>query len=180
MRIEVAGVAEVDRGEFFAAFIESEQFKIRSRVIEPGHALCGGTPGAGGNDDLETAEVTARVRVLAAVIEPENAEGENAVDDGSGFGGAYANHGIGRSPFEQTAADVCGTEAVLEIHGGAQAVDFRTHEMPREDALEEALIIAARGVACGGSAAVVRRGEFEELGLGRAHLACGQAQRLRT
>ena len=35
---------------------------------------------ARGHDDFESAEVTARIGVLAAVVEPENAEGENAVD----------------------------------------------------------------------------------------------------
>ena len=68
-------------------------------------------------------------RVLAAVVEPENAEGENAVDDGRGLGCADADDGIGRGSFEQTAADICGTEAVLEIHGGAQAVDFGADEV---------------------------------------------------
>ncbi len=80
----------------------------------------------GRDDDLEPAEVAARVGVLAAVVEPENAEGENAVDDGGGFGGADADDGIGRGSLEQAAADVGGAEAVLEIHGRAQAVDLRS------------------------------------------------------
>ena len=41
----------------------------------------------------------------------------------------------------------------------------------REHALEEALIVAARGVAGGGSAAVAGGGELKRLWLGRAH-AC--------
>ncbi len=180
MRFQVAGVAEVDWGELFAALVESEDFKIGGGVVEPGHALCCRAPCARGNDNFETAEVAASVGVLAAIVEPENAEGENAVDDGSGFGGAYANHGMGRGSLEQTAAHVGGTEAVLEIHGGAQAVDLAAHEMPREDALEQALIIAARGVAGGGGAAVAGRSNLEELRPGRAHLARGQAQALRA
>ncbi len=72
-RLEVAGVAKIDRRELFAALVEREQFKIGGGVIEPRHALGGGAPCAGGNDDFEAAEVAARVGVLAAVVEPENA-----------------------------------------------------------------------------------------------------------
>ena len=41
-----------------------------------------------------------------------------------GFGFADADDGIGRSAAQQPAADVGGTEAVLEVHGGAKAVDL--------------------------------------------------------
>ena len=180
MRLEVAGVAEVDGSELFTALVKSEQFKICGGVVEPGHALGGGAPCARGDDNFEAAEVAARVRVLAAVVEPENAEGENAIDDGGGFRCAHANYGMGRGSLEQASADVGGTEAVLEIHGGAQAVDLRAQEMPCEHAIEEALIVAARGVAGSGSAAVAGGNKIEELRPGRAHLARGQTQRLRA
>ena len=75
-----------------------------------------------GTIDLEPAEVAARIAVLAAVVEPENAQRENAVDDGGGLRRADADDRIGRGSLEQAAADIGGTEAVLEIHGRAQAV----------------------------------------------------------
>ena len=80
-RLEIAGVAEVDGGELFAALVEGEELEIGGGVVQPGHSFGGGAPGSGGDDDFEAAEVAAGVAVLAAVIEPENAQGENAVDD---------------------------------------------------------------------------------------------------
>ncbi len=157
-RLQIAGVAEIDGQELFTALVESEQFKIRGGMVEPRHALGGGTPCASGNNDFEATEVAARVCVLAAVVEPENAEGEDAVDDGGGFGCADADHCIGGGSLEQTTADVGGTETVLQIHRGAQAIDLRTDELPREHALEETLIVAARSIAGGGSTAVAAGG----------------------
>ena len=133
-----------------------------------------------GHDDLEPAEVAARIAVLAAVVEPENAEGEDAVDDGGGFCGADADDRVGGGSVEQAAANVGGAEAVLEIHGRAQAVDLGADEMAREHALEQALVVAAGGVAGGGRAAVAGGHEFERLRLGRAHAARDEAQALRA
>jgi len=45
-RVEVARVAKVDGSEFFAALVECEQGKIGGGVIQPGHALRRGAPGA--------------------------------------------------------------------------------------------------------------------------------------
>ena len=135
--------------------------KVGGGVVEPGHAFGGGAPRAGRNNDLEAAEVAARIAVLAAVVEPENAEGENAVDHGGGLGLAHADDRIGSRAFEQAAAHVGGAEAVLEIHGRAQAVDFGADEVARQHALEQALIVAAGGVAGGGSAAVAGGNKFK-------------------
>ena len=82
-RVKIAGIAKVDWRQFFAAFVEGEELEVGGGVVEPGHALGRGAPGSGGNDDLEPAEVTATVAVLAAMIEPENAQRQNAVNDRS-------------------------------------------------------------------------------------------------
>ena len=79
-RVEIADVAEVDVNEFFVARVQREQLKIGSRRVEPRHALGGGSPRTRRNDDLETAEVAAALAVFAAIVEPEDPEGENAVD----------------------------------------------------------------------------------------------------
>ncbi len=179
-RLEVAGVAKIDGLELFAALIEREEFKIRGSVVEPGHALGGGAPRAGRDDDFEPAEVAARVSVLAAVVEPENSQGKNAVDDGRGFRGADADDRVGGCSLEQAAAHVGGTEAVFEIHGRAQAVDFGADEVAREHALEQPLVVAPRGVARRRSAAVAGGRELQRLRLGCAHAARDEAQALRA
>ena len=69
---------------------------------------------------------------------------------------------------------------MLEIHGRAQAVDLGADEGAGKDALQKSLIIAARGVASGGSAAVAVGDEFEGLRLGCAHAAGDEAQALRA
>ncbi len=127
--IEVAGVAKVDRDEFFAALVEGEELKVGGSGIEPRHALGGRAPRARGHDDFEPAEVAAPIAVLAAVVEPQNAQGENAVDGGCGFRLAHADDRVGRGSAQQASAHIGGTKAVLEIHGRAEAIDLRADEV---------------------------------------------------
>ena len=127
----------------------------------------------GRHNHLEAAKVAARIGVMAAVVEPENSQSENAVDDGGGFGGADADDRVGRCSLKQAAAHVGGAEAMLEIHGRAQAVDLGADKFAGERAFQEAQIIAAGGVARGGSAAVAGGRELQRLRLGRAHAARG-------
>ena len=82
--------------------------------------------------------------------------------------------------MEQAAANIGGAEAVLEIHCGTEAVDFGADEGAGEDALQQALIVAARGVASCGGAAIARGDEFEGLRFGRAHAPGHDAQALRA
>ena len=128
-RVEVAGVAKVDRSQLLAALVESEQCKVGGGVIEPGHALGGGAPGSCRNNHFQPAEVAARVGVVAAVVEPENAQGEDAVDDRCGFGVADPDHRVCGRSFEQAAAHIGRAEAVLKIHGRAHAVNFGADEV---------------------------------------------------
>src|SRR5580658_1035703 len=76
----VASVAEVYGREFFAALIEREELKVGGSVVKPCHALGRGLLGAFRNNDFEGAEVAAGVAFLTAVVEPENAQGKDAVD----------------------------------------------------------------------------------------------------
>jgi len=174
--LEVAGVAEVDGGELFTALVEGEELEVGGGVVEPGHAFGGGAPGSGGDDDLETAEMAAGVAVLTAVVEPKDAEGENAVDDGGRLSLCNADDGVGSGAAEEAAADVGGAEAVFKVHGRAEGVNLGADEVAGEHALKQALIVAAGGVAGGGGAAVAGGDEFEGLGLGRAHAAGDEAQ----
>src|ERR1700739_510495 len=191
----VAAVTKVDGLKFFAALVEREELKIGGGVVEPRHALgrgakgapppqrrrpVAGDPGASGNDDLESPEVTACVALLAAMIEPEDAEGEDAVDGGCGFCCAYANDGFSSGAAEQVSANVGGTEAVLKVHSGTKAVDFGAKESASEDALKQGLIVAAEGVAGGGGAAIAGGDQFEGLQLCDAHTPRHHAQKLRT
>ena len=175
-RLEVAGVAEVDGGELLTALVEGEELEVGGGVVEPGHALGGGAPGTGGDDDFEATEVASAVAVLAAVMEPEDAKGENAVDDGGGLGLGDADDGVCGGAAEEASADVGGAEAMFEVHGRAQGVDFRADEVAGEHALKQALVVAAGGIAGGRGAAVAGGDEFEGLRLGRAHAAGDEAQ----
>ena len=153
-RFHVAGVAEVDGGQLFAPLIERVKLKRGGGVIQPGHALGGRTPRPNRHHHLEPPEVAANIAVLAAVVQPEHAEGEDAVDNGAGFSLADADDGLSGSAAQQMAADIGGTEAVFKVHGRAHAVHLETNEVAGQDALEEAQVGAA-GIVAGGRGAVV-------------------------
>src|SRR5579872_4788460 len=98
MGVEVAGVVVVDRREFLAARIESEELELGGHRIKPSHSLCCGPPVSCRDDHLESAEVTPALTVFAAVVEPEDTDRENAVDGCGRLGIADADHCIGRGP----------------------------------------------------------------------------------
>src|ERR1700728_2500793 len=87
---------------------------------------------------------------------------------------------MGSGAFEQAPADIGGTEAVLEIHCVAQAVDLDSDEVAHERALKEAKVVAASGIAGGGSAAVAGGGKLKRLRFGRAHTPRNETQALRA
>jgi len=174
--IEVADVAEVYGSELFAALIEGEELEFSSGVVEVGHALGGGAPGSHRNHDFEAAKMAARVCMLAAVVEPEEAEGEDAIDDGAGLGLADADDGFGRGAAKEAATDIGGAEAVFKIHGGAEAVDLSAKEGAGEGALQDALVGAAGGIASGGGAPVAGGDQLKRLRLGRAHAAGAETE----
>jgi hypothetical protein len=93
-RLDIAGIAKIDECELFAAFVQSVKLELCGAVVEPGDSLCGGTPRANGHNHLESSNVAAAIAFLAAMIEPENAEGENAIDDRRRFGLSNADDRI--------------------------------------------------------------------------------------
>ena len=76
----VTAVAKINGLQFFAALIEGEELEVGGCVIEPGDAFGGGAFRASWHDDFQSTKVAAGFGFLTAVIEPEDAEGENAVD----------------------------------------------------------------------------------------------------
>jgi len=119
-------------------------------------------------DELETLVEAAACGVLAAVMQPEDAGGEDIVDGGGRLCFVGGDDGPGLLAFEERAAGVGGAEGLFEIHGGAEGVGFVAGEVALEDALEGPEIAGAGAVAGGGSAAVGGGYELEELGLGLA------------
>jgi len=85
-RVQVAGVAKIHRREFFSALVEREKLEVGGGVVQPGHALGRGAPGSGRHHHLEPAKVPPPIAVLAAVVQPQNPQRQNAVHHGSGLG----------------------------------------------------------------------------------------------
>ena len=133
-----------------------------------------------GHDDFESAEVPSRIALLTAVVEPENAEGENAVDCGGRLRFADANDRFSSGAPQQPAAHIRGPETMFQIHGRAKAVDLRAKKGAREDAFEKPLVVAPRGVARGGGAPVTVRDKFKSLRLRSSHPSRQDAQGLRA
>ena len=69
---------------------------------------------------------------------------------------------------------------MLEIHCRAEAVDLEADELPREHTLEKTAVVAARGVASGGSATVAGRSKLKELRTAYSHAPRGEPQTLRA
>src|SRR5579863_6315198 len=98
-------------------------------MVHPREALGGGAPGANWHNHLESPEMAPGVPVLPAVIQPEDAERENAIDDGAGLGLADADHGLCSSSAKQVAAYVRRAKAVFQVHRRAHAIDLRPNEV---------------------------------------------------
>ena len=104
--VDVAVFAGGAGGEFGGGGVEFVELPLREGWVEPGHAGAGGGGEACGDDDAESVKDTAAVRVLAAVVEPENAEGEGTVN------GWWAVFG---TPIPRTAQADC---ALVRIRRG--------------------------------------------------------------
>jgi hypothetical protein len=114
------------------------------------------------------------------VRKPQNAERQNAIDHRAGFSLAHTDDGLGRCASEQAPSDVCRSEAVFQVHCGAQPVHFGPDECATENALEDALIVSPSGIARSGGAAIAGRNQFERLGLGCSHATSHEPQELRA
>ena len=115
--------------------------------------------------------------MLAAVIEPENTEGRNAVNSGGGFVRIDGDDSPGLAAADERATRVGRAEAALEVHGGAEGVGLPLREVAREHALQRARVAGAVGVAGAGCAALAVSDELEELGLGLAEAKGVEAKR---
>lgn len=110
------------------------------------------------------------------MVEPENAQGKDAVDGGGGLRLSYADDGLCRDAAQQASTGVGGAEAMFEVHGGAHAVDLGVQELAAQDAFEETQVIAPGAVARGGRRAVAGGQDLQGLRLGGSHLASGEAK----
>ena len=164
-RANVALVGDVARGEFFSASVELVEFPFGGAAVEPGHACGGELGGALRHDDFEPLDEALPCTALAAVVQPEDAEGEDAVDGGGRFVFADADDGPCLIAAQESAARVGGAEGFLQVHGGAEGFGRVVGESAREGAFKKLDVALAGGVACGGGTRGAGGDEFEELGL---------------
>jgi len=182
---EVAVVGGVAWGEGFGLLVEFEELVLGDAGVEPGEAGEGGGGGAAGDDEAEAGVEAGLARggaggggggVVAAVLEPKDADGEDAVDGGLGLGGVDGDDGPGVLAAEEGAAGVGGAEGALEVGGGAEGFALVVGKGAEEDAIEQAEVAAAGGVAGGGGAEVLVGGELEVGWVGVAEALGGEAE----
>ena len=135
---EVSMVGWIARGEVFRLLVELEELEVCYARVEPGEARKGGGGGAARKNKAQASVEAALARgggggVIAAVLQPENPDGENAVDGGLGFGRVDGDDGPGSLTPGEGAAGVGGTERALEIHRGAKALGAEIGEGAEED-----------------------------------------------
>ena len=181
-RGEVAVVDGVEAGEVFGLFIEFEELVAGDAGVEPGKPRECDRGGSAGNDDAEAPVEAALARgggggVVAAVLEPENADGEDAVDGVLRLGGVDGDHGPGLLAAAKRTASVAGAEGAFEIHGGTEALAAVVRKGLEEHTIEEAQIAMARGIAAGGAAEVLVGGEFQGVGARLTEALRGEAER---
>ena len=162
--------------ELFGGLIEFPELPLGGGGIEPGEAGEGEGRHAAGDDELEALIEAAAAAGLATVVQPENAEGEDAVDGGLRLFVVDGDDGPGFLALYEGAAGVGGAEGFFEVHRGAEGFGFEIGEVAEEDALEQAEVFDAGGFAGGGSAAVFVGSEFEGLGLGLAEAMGAEAE----
>ncbi len=75
--------------------VEFVELPLREGAVERGDTGAGEFRCAGWNDDLERLKVAASIAMGAAVMEPEDAEGEDTVDGGLRLAGVDSDDGAG-------------------------------------------------------------------------------------
>ena len=175
---EVAVVPDGAGRELGGGGMEFVEFPLGESGVEPGDASARGGGASSWDDDAKAMKNAAAIAVGATVIEPEDAEGEGAVDGVGEFLRANAENGPGGLAFRQNAAGVGGAEAVLEVHGGAEAFRDPAGEVRGEGLFEGAKVAAAGGIARGGGAEVWIGDEGEGLGFGLSEAAGFKPERL--
>lgn len=165
---EIAGVGGVALGEVFGALVEFVELPACGVGAEPGEAGEGDDCGARGNDEAEALKKAFAAGAFAAELEPEDADGEDAVDGCGRFFGVDGDDGPGLLAFVKNAAGVGGAEGFFQVHGGLEGVGFEVRKVFVEDAFEEGEILFADRLADAGGAAVGLGDEFEGLRFGLA------------
>ena len=178
---EVAGVGGVAAEKIFGVFVEFEELVLCDAWVEPGEAREGGGGGSAGEDDAKPLIQAAPASrggsgVIAAVLEPEDTDGEDAVDGGLGLGGVDGDDGPGLLATGEGSAGVGGAEGALEVHGGAETFGAFAGEGPNEGTLEQVEVAVPGGVAGAGRAEMLVGGELECLGTGLPEALGGEAE----
>ena len=177
---EVAVVGGVAGEEFFGGLVEFVEFPLGGGGVEPGEAGEGEGGGAAGDDEFEALVEAAAGAGFAAVVEPEDAEGEDAINGGLGLLVVDGDDGPGLLAVDEGASGVGGAEGFFEVHGGAEGFGLEVGEGAEEDAVEGAEVSVAGGFAGGGGAAVLIGCEFERLRFGLAEAVGGEAEDARA
>ena len=103
-------------------------------------------------------------------MQPEDAEGKNAIDGGGGLFFVDPNDGPGFLSAHEQAAGVGRAEAAFEVHRGAEPVGRPVGKLAGKRAFED-LEVADAGLLAGrGCAAVAVAGDFEQGGPGLTEL----------
>lgn len=182
---EVAVVGGVALGEGFGLLVEFEELVLGDAEVEPGESGEGGGGGASGEDEAEAGVEPGCARggagggeggVVAAVLEPKDADSEDAVDGGLGLGGVDGDDGPGVLATGLDAAGESRAEGALEVGGGAEGFAVIVGKGAEEGAVEEAQEALAGGVAGGGGAEMAVGGELEEGRAGLAEAMGGEAE----
>ncbi len=169
----VGGFAQL---QLFRGLVEFVELPLGGARIEPCEAGEGEGRSALRDDDLEALIEAAAGAGFSTVMQPEDAEGEDAVDGSGGFLLIDGDDSPGLLALHEGAARVGWAEGFLEVHGGAEGFWVPVGKAALEDAIEDTQVADAGGLAGAGSAAVFIGGELEGLGFGLAEALGGEAQ----
>ena len=92
-RAQISRVCEIAREQLFTRRIQLEEFPLRSVLVEPRHARERERSGAARHDDLQPLVQATSAGLLAAMMQPQDAERENAVDNRRALVLAHADDG---------------------------------------------------------------------------------------
>ncbi len=173
---EVAVVGGFAEFEGFVGLVEFVELPPGCAGVEPRETREGKRGCSAGNDEPQALIDTASGARLAAVMKPEDAEGEDAVDGGLGFFFVDGDDGPGLLALDERAAGVGGAEGFLEVHGGAKGLGVPVGEFALEDTVKDTEIFGPGGFAGGRGAAVLVGGDLEGLGFGLSEAMRGEAQ----
>src|ERR1700688_1833770 len=129
--------------EVFGGLIEFVELPLGGGGVEPCEPGEGEGRFAAGEDELEALEETSAGAGLAAVMQPENAEGKDAIDGGLRLFVVDGDDGPGFLALDEGSASVGGAEGFFEVHGGAEGVGLPVGEAAQEDAVEDAEVPGA-------------------------------------